>query len=229
MSKGRTAAIGVADILCRVWQREARLLAQDPVPLRLVGLQFKLSQEARRSESVRLGAPLHKPRVFDVMLKRFFAAAREIKPGCFTDESVWPRSAAMYCEYRETGKKNYGKWNAIDIEGVVDELERGGFAVELLRVLWRNCREECKDVPLPEPPGAGLRGDGRKRRPGRPKGSYKSDALARFVKKAAERLEAVGTSRIPVKQLVDEYKKESGYLLSYEAMRTRMRDALGRR
>lgn len=66
-------------------------------------------------------------------------------------------------------------------------------------------------------------------KPGRPKGSKKSDALGRFVKKAAKRLEGNEGSRIPVKQLIDEYKKESGYSVGYETLRNRMRDALGRR
>ena len=77
-------------------------------------------------------------------------------------------------------------------------------------------------------PGAAA-GKGAANKPGRPKGSKKSDALGRFVKKAAKRLEGNEGSRIPVKQLIDEYKKESGYSVGYETLRNRMRDALGRR
>ena len=87
------------------------------------------------------------------MLKHVFAAAREMKPGRFTDELVWPRSVGMYCEFLRTGKKDYQKWNAIDIEDVVEELQRDGFSPELLAALWAECPEECKAMGLPGLPG----------------------------------------------------------------------------
>jgi len=113
-------------------------------------------------ESRRLGAPLHKARAFDVLLSHFFAAARRIQPGHFTDEDAWPRSVGMYCTFRDIGEKHPGAWNALDIKDVVDRLQADNFADELLRVLWAECPEECRDMGLPAPADRTPMTDGQK-------------------------------------------------------------------
>jgi len=202
MSKQQTTAITVSEILDVVWKREKRLLAKVPKgTLISIRQRYHLQhEEVRREESRRLGVSLHKPRAFDVLLKHFYAAARGIKPGHFTNELVWPESVAMYCEFRQTGEKNRQKYNAIDIEDVVDELQRGDFAAELLAALWAECPEEYEAMELP-PPRRTPMTDGQKRL---------WDALTRRALTGKELMKELDTSDDTVRQWVRELRS-NGY------------------